>query len=174
MKTKYQLSIQEPQNTIRTFGTLYEVQMDTKDRLLCVSTEQPGGYSLPAVAQNKFSEALNKESLFRRIGTTMNALNNGYRIFAKDCEDVAMWVPEGGAIPIYEGIEDFTEHRLESYKLAAFVKLDEEFIHDASFNMEKYLIERLAKNFSKGEGTRIYQRNRCCRAYRYPRRNRWC
>ena len=40
MKTKYQLSIQEPQNTIRTFGTLYEVQMDTKDRLLCVSTEQ--------------------------------------------------------------------------------------------------------------------------------------
>lgn len=61
-----------------------------------------GGYSLPAVAQNKFSEALNKESLFRRIGTTMNALNNGYRIFAKDCEDVAMWVPEGGAIPIYE------------------------------------------------------------------------
>lgn len=110
-----------------------------------------GGYSLPAVAQNKFSEALNKESLFRRIGTTMNALNNGYRIFAKDCEDLAMWVPEGGAIPIYEGIEDFTEHRLESYKLAAFVKLDEEFIHDASFNMEKYLIERLAKNFSKGE-----------------------
>lgn len=110
-----------------------------------------GGYSLPAVAQNKFSEALNKESLFRRIGTTMNALNNGYRIFAKDCEDVAMWVPEGGAIPIYEGIEDFTEHRLESYKLAAFVKLDEEFIHDASFNMEKYLIERLSKNFSKGE-----------------------
>ena len=53
--------------------------------------------------------------------------------------------------PIYDGIEDFTEHRLESYKLASFVKLDEDFIHDVSFNMEKYLIERLAKNFSKGE-----------------------
>lgn len=53
--------------------------------------------------------------------------------------------------PIYDGIEDFTEHRLESYKLVAFVKLDEDFIHDVSFNMEKYLIDRLAKNFSKGE-----------------------
>lgn len=110
-----------------------------------------GGYPLPAVAQNAFSKALNKESLFRRIGTTMNALNHGYRIFAKDCEDIALWVPEGGAIPIYEGIEDFTEHRLESYKLAAFVKLDEDFIHDVSFNLENYLIERLVKNFSKGE-----------------------
>lgn len=110
-----------------------------------------GGCPLPSMAQNTFSKVLNKESLFRRIGTTMNALNNGYRIFAKDCEDIAMWVPEGGAIPIYEGIEDFTEHRLESYKLAAFVKLDEDFIHDVSFNMENYLFERLAKNFSKGE-----------------------
>ena len=58
----------------------------------------------------------------------MNALNNGYRIFAKDCEDMAMWVPEGGSIPIYDGMEDFTEHKLESCKLAAFVKLDEDFI----------------------------------------------
>lgn len=110
-----------------------------------------GAYPLPAVAQNAFSKTLNKESLFRRIGTTMNALNHGYRIFAKDCEDIALWIPEGGHIPIYEGIEDFTEHKLESHKLAAFVKLDEDFIHDVSFNMENYLIERLAKNFSKGE-----------------------
>lgn len=125
---------------------------DGYEGVLAMCTDRAtGGYPLPAVAQNKFSEALNKESLFRRIGTTMNALNNAYRIFAKDCEDIAMWVPEGGTIPIYEGIEDFTEHRLESNKLSAFVKLDEDFIHDVSFNMEKHLIERLAKNFSKGE-----------------------
>ena len=117
---------------------------------MCVD-RSTGAYPLPMVAQNKYSDALRKKSLFRRIGTNIKALNNGYRIFAKDCEDMAMWVPEGGSIPIYEGIEDFTEHKLESCKLAAFVKLDEDFIHDVSFNIENYLTERLAKNFAKGE-----------------------
>ena len=125
---------------------------DGCESVLAMCTDRAtGGYPLPVVAQNKFSEALNKESLFRQIGTTMNALNHGYRIFAKDCEDIALWVPEGGHIPVYEGIEDFKEHKLESHKLAAFVKLDEDFIHDVSFHLENYLVQRFAKNFAKGE-----------------------
>ena len=59
---------------------------------MCVD-RATGAYPLPMVAQNKYSDALRKKSLFRRIGTNIKALNNGYRIFAKDCEDMAMWVP---------------------------------------------------------------------------------
>ncbi|MEG1551087.1 MAG: hypothetical protein RR355_02335, partial [Oscillospiraceae bacterium] len=84
---------------------------------MCVD-RATGAYPLPMTSQNKYSAVLNKNSLFRKIGTTMKALNNGYRIFAKDCEDMAIWVPEGGNIPIYDGIEDFTEYKLESCKLA--------------------------------------------------------
>ena len=109
-KTKITLHTGDPEYD-KTFGTLHEVQMDTKECLLCVPIEQQGVIHFLLWLRIRFSEALNKESLFRRIGTTMNALNNAYRIFAKDCEDIAMWVPEGGTIPIYEGIEDFTEHR---------------------------------------------------------------
>ena len=53
--------------------------------------------------------------------------------------------------PIYDGIEDFTEHRLESYKLASFVKLTEDFIKQLQFKREKEKRERGAKNCSKGE-----------------------
>ena len=48
--------------------------------------------------------ALEKESLFRNIGTVIKAYDNGYRIFAKDNNDLAEWVTEGDAIQIYEGM----------------------------------------------------------------------
>lgn len=135
----------------RNFWDVVRGHSECQSALTMCTDRATGAYPLPVAAQNKFSDALNKESLFRRIATTMNALNHGYGIFAKDCEDIALWVSEGGDIPIYEGIEDFTEYKLENHKLAAFVKLDEDFIHDISFNLENYLVQRLAKNFSKGE-----------------------
>lgn len=135
----------------RNFWDVVRGHSECQSALTMCVDRATGAYPLPVTAQNKFSDALNKESLFRRIATTMNALNHGYRIFAKDCEDIALWVPEGGHIPIYDGIGDFTEHKLESHKLAAFVKLDEDFIHDVSFHLENYLVQRFAKNFAKGE-----------------------
>lgn len=95
--------------------------------------------------------ALEKESLFRNIGTVIKAYDNGYRIFAKDNNDLAQWVPESDAIPIYEGIDDFTINTVDSWKLAAFVKMDEAFIRDAGFDIENYLINRFAKNFGRAE-----------------------
>ena len=64
---------------------------------------------------------------------------------------MAQWVPENGNIPIYDGMEDFTRFAVEAYKLAVFVKLDDSFIHDASFSIEDHLTSRLAKNFAKAE-----------------------
>lgn len=37
------------------------------------------------------------------------------------------------------------------HKLAVFVKLSDEFVHDAAFSIEDYLTDRLAKNFAKAE-----------------------
>ena len=37
------------------------------------------------------------------------------------------------------------------HKLAVFVKLDDDFVHNASFDIEDYLTSRLAKNFAKAE-----------------------
>ena len=95
--------------------------------------------------------ALEKESLFRGIGTVIKAYGSGYRIFAKDSSDIAQWVAENDAVPIYDGIEDFTINTVDSWKLAALVKMDEAFVHDASFDIENYLIKRFAKNFGRAE-----------------------
>ena len=110
-----------------------------------------GLYAMPNSSDNKYMSALEKQSLFRSIGTVIKAYGSGYRIFAKDSADLAQWVAENDTIPIYNGIEDFTINTVDSWKLAALVKMDAAFINDASFDIENYLINRFAKNFGRAE-----------------------
>lgn len=110
-----------------------------------------GAYALPNSAHNNYMAALAQKSLFRLIGTPIEAYNSGYRIFAHDCNDVAAWVPENGAFPIADATDDFTRYPVEKWELCVLIKLDEDFVHDASFNIEGYLTQRLAKNFGKAE-----------------------
>lgn len=110
-----------------------------------------GGYAFPSVSNEKLKKAIEGESLFRNLATVVKAYNGGSRIFAKNCDDLAQWVPENGNIPIYDAMVDFTRYAVEAHKLSVFVKLDDDFVHDASFSIEDYLTSRLAKNFAKAE-----------------------
>ena len=108
-------------------------------------------YLLPASAAARLSKAIEDESLFRQIGTSFQAYHSGYHIYTRDCNDLAMFVPEGGEIPLYEGMQDFSTLPVDSWKLAVFVKYAEDFIRDASFDMEQHLIRRFARNFGRAE-----------------------
>ena len=110
-----------------------------------------GGYALPSGSNEKLQKAITQKSLFRSMATVIKAYNGASRIFAKDCSDIAAWVPEGGSIPLQDGVNDFTRYAVDSHKLAVFVKLDDDFVHDAAFSLEDYLTERLAKNLAKSE-----------------------
>lgn len=92
-----------------------------------------------------------KESVFRNIATVIKAYKSGYRILAKECDDVAEFIPELGEIPVQNGMKDFNETPIASHKLAVFVKLEGDFVRDAVFSLERYLIGRFAKNFGKAE-----------------------
>ena len=110
-----------------------------------------GGFILPYSFDEKYVNAVTEKSLFRKMATVINAMGTSSRIYAKDCDDLAEWVAEGGAIPIYDGTDDFTKYSVDLHKLAVFVKLDDDFIHDVSFDIDEYLTDRLAKNFAEAE-----------------------
>lgn len=110
-----------------------------------------GTYKLPANTLGKLAKAIKRESVFRNIATVQKAYRSTYRIVARDCKDMATFVEEGGEIPIYDGMEDFTEKGVNSYKLAAFVRLDEDFVRDAAFDIETHVTDRLAFNFAQAE-----------------------
>ena len=108
-----------------------------------------GTYALPAAFGQKLEQALSQESLFRGMATVIRAYGNDYTLYAKDTNDLAQFVEEGGPIPVYDGIDDFAVSKIGSHELAVFVKLDEDFINDAGFSMEDYLTDRLGRNFGR-------------------------
>ena len=110
-----------------------------------------GSYAMAPISDDKYMKALAKESLFRQISTTIKAYGSGFRIRAKDTKDVAMFVPEGGEIPMQDGMKDFTIKNVDNHKLLVFIKTDEEFIRDVTFDFEQHLTERFAKNFGRAE-----------------------
>ena len=108
-------------------------------------------YAMSPASNIKYVKALEKESLFRNICTVIKAYNGIYRIIAKDCSDMAVWIAEGEEIPLSDTMNDFTINAVEGHKLAVFVKTDGDFIRDASFDFEGYLTKRFAKNFARAE-----------------------
>lgn len=110
-----------------------------------------GSYELPVSASAKIAKSMEKESVFRNIATEIKAYKSGYRIYAKDCKDLAQFIPENGEIPVYNGMKDFDVNAIGNHKLAVFVKMDEDFVHDAAFSLEQHLIGRFAKNFGRAE-----------------------
>lgn len=110
-----------------------------------------GTYLFPTAASKKCMSELEKKSIFRQIATTIHAYGTDYKLMGTDTKDVATWVPEGGEIPMYNGMENFTKYNVGLYKAVAFVKLDEDFVDDAAFDMENYLLKRFAKNLGRIE-----------------------
>ena len=109
-----------------------------------------GTIKFPSYTASKFSEALAKESLFRKIGTVL--YNQGdHKFWARDCDDTASWVPEGAAIPIYDGMENFTPYDIYSHKLATVIRMDEDFVFSPGYNLEKHMTAHLTKAFSRAE-----------------------
>ena len=110
-----------------------------------------GTFRLPVKSADRITKAIADESVFRQIGTCIRAHGTGNRIFAVDSNDMAMFVPERGEIPIYEGADDFRKMPVDSWKLAAFIKCEADFIHDATFDIEKCLDKRFGKTFARAE-----------------------
>lgn len=135
----------------RHFWDVMKGGRNVTDTLSKGSDRVSGGFFLPSGTGDKLDKAIKKESIFRNLATVIHAYNGTTRIYAKDCEDVAAWVPEGGSIPIHDAVNDFTRYPGDAHKLAVFVKLDDDFIHDAAFDIEDYLTKRLARNFAKAE-----------------------
>ena len=110
-----------------------------------------GGYAMTPKMQSKLMDAIRNESLLRGMATEIQAYNGSSRIKAAANDGMSVWVPEGGIIPMEDGMADFSDIRLDTHKLAAFVTLEEDFAHDSTFKIEEHLIQRLARNFGRGE-----------------------
>lgn len=135
----------------KDFWNLMRGRTDFAQNLSKGQNNDTGAYALPSHTDSKLLDTIASKSVFHNIATVHKSYDGASKIFAKDCNDISMFIPENGTIPIFDGMSDFTIRSIESHKLAAFIKLDSNFIHDTMFDIESYLVYRLAKNFANGE-----------------------
>ena len=106
-------------------------------------------YMFPSGSFNNFSDAVIKENLFRRLGTVLHSPTREGLIQTVFSTANAAIVDEATAFP--EDNDTFDKASFSSYKIAAVSKLNNRFIEDMHFNVEKYLTNEFARRFGRTE-----------------------
>lgn len=122
-----------------------------EDRLEVGRSSATGTYALPVSADNKYKAEINKVSVFRKLASVFTRYNGAVDIITANSDDIAEFVPESESIDIRDVVDDFDTVRVTATKLATLLRLPSEFVADAAFNLQGYLIKRLARNFAKAE-----------------------
>ena len=93
--------------------------------------------------ETHFWTAINQEGVFRSLATDIQVYDHTYNIKTVEGDDVAVWVPEGGTIPITDSMADFSAIALGSHKLAVFLELEDAMLHSLSAHViyDKDLIQ---------------------------------
>ena len=121
------------------------------DQILEAASLSTGGYRLPAKYEASLRAALRNESVFRNLATVYEVRNCGHQMQAKQTNDIAVWTAEHNGVPLDDAMKDFTTYPMEAYKLGVFFMFRQDFLSDAQFNVEQFIIKRLAQNFGKAE-----------------------
>ena len=110
-----------------------------------------GLFLMPPQSEKEYCKERRNASVFRKIATSMSAYDNDYSMFAVDGYDNISWVPEGGTIPVLNGVDSFTKYTIGNHKLATILRVHDDTIADSQFDLEGYLVKRFAKSFAKSE-----------------------
>ena len=111
---------------------------------LAEGTTRQGDYVMPDEFVGAFTAALEKDNLFRRHATVIQATPTTDRIEAVASTGEAEWLSEGEAFP--DSSDSFTEFKLNPCKLASLTCLKQTFIQDSQFDIEKYLTDDFARD----------------------------
>jgi len=111
--------------------------------------DQMGSNQTPDEFKGKFDKALAKDNVFRRLATVVHTTAPEGTIQAVASTGLAEWVAEGGSIP--ESADAITPFPVYSHKLASLVRLNNSFVSDNAFDIEKYLLNAFARRFGRAE-----------------------
>ena len=106
--------------------------------------------ALPKDSLKKYQELKDKEDIFKGIVTRVEVLENS-KIMARTVEHEADWVPELTEVPIFDADEDYEKFQVERRKIAAIVRLSNDFIHSPSFDIESNVLGTFAKAMNRAE-----------------------
>ena len=110
--------------------------------------DQQGGYLVPVEYDNRLIDVLNEENIMRSLATKITT-SGEHKINIAATKPAAAWIEEGGALTF--GDATFDQIMMDAYKLHVAIKVTEELLYDAAFNLEGYIIDNFGKALANAE-----------------------
>ena len=107
-----------------------------------------GGYLVPAEMNNAIVTKLEEENIMRQIATSISTYSK-HQIPLVATKPSAAWIGEGATINFSS--ETFSQISLDAYKLAVGVKVSNELLQDAFFDVEQHFVEEFGSALANAE-----------------------
>ena len=107
-----------------------------------------GGYLVPEEYDDRLIGVLEEENIMRTLGNVITT-SGEHKINIAATKPAAAWIEEGGALSF--GDATFAQILLDAHKLHVAIKVTEELLYDAAFDLEKYIITEFGKALANAE-----------------------
>jgi len=117
--------------------------------VLEVSTDTKGGYLAPDEFERRLIEALEEENVFRGLATQISTTSGERKIPVAATKGEAAWLDEGEEFP--ESDDSFGQVVLGAHKVGTLIRVSDELIDDAAFNIQTYIATEFARRIGRKE-----------------------
>lgn len=107
-----------------------------------------GGYLVPEEYDDRLIGVLEEENIMRTLGNVITT-SGEHKINIAATKPAAAWIEEGGALTFCDAT--FSQILLDAHKLHVAIKVTEELLYDAAFDLEKYIITEFGKALANAE-----------------------
>ena len=135
-------------------GMTYEVRNALQE-----GTDSEGGYLVPDEFEHTLVQSLGKKRIIREHAYVFQTNSGSHKIPVVTNKGTASWIDEEGGIP--EGGDTFGQQTIGAHKVGTIIKVSEELLNDAAFDLEGYFSAEFARRignkeedaFFNGDGT---------------------
>lgn len=119
------------------------------ENALHIGEDTEGGYLVPDEYEQQLIQALEEVNVLRKICNVINTSYGDRKIPVVASHGSATWMDEESAFT--ESDETFTQVTLSAYKVGTILKVSDELLNDAFFNLERYIAAEFARRIGVAE-----------------------
>ena len=116
---------------------------------LSEGVDSEGGYLVPDEFEHTLVQALSMNNIVRDHAHVFTTNSGTHKIPVVTSKGTAAWVDEGGTIT--EADDVFSQQLIGAHKVATIIKVSEELLNDAAFDLEKYFSTEFARRIGNTE-----------------------
>jgi HK97 family phage major capsid protein len=127
----------------------HRMLMAPEIRNLAIGTDAAGGFLVPDEFERQLLQIIEAENVFRGLATIITTGSGTREIPVEADYGTATWLGENATFT--ESDATFSQKTLNAYKLGTLIKVSEELMNDAFFNVSNYIAGAFGRRFGRAE-----------------------